>query len=357
MSPMPAQAVEEEVPPSHVTITVVMPDNTQTQEPQTVAQPAPQPSMPDPDPYAAKLYPISVDEVFDGGERWVIKSYELGASDNPADIPRGSFERGGWAYSLVDIIKKETAYAVTRDHMEIATIETETKDMEDILRQLDPSMEYKSEDGFSGVLSLDISSIAVESAGTRTTSYTASAVREYPHLSSNDTSLVPKTITDGGRTMSLSSVNWRPQSTETVDYEQIPVSYSAVATYTATASVTAVTGYITTAEYKGAISRLDQGLTIYTAYFIGTEAEPEMIPLEIISPAPDAGPDEDMETDTAAESGDEDETADEPDSGNAGSTMPALIPVAILALLLGAGGGYYIPRILKNRKPKGDADK
>jgi hypothetical protein len=32
------------------------------------------------------------------------------------------------------------------------------------------------------------------------------ATREYPHLSTNDTSLIPKTITDNGRTLELDNV-------------------------------------------------------------------------------------------------------------------------------------------------------
>jgi hypothetical protein len=184
----------------------------------------------------------------------------------------------------------------------------------------------------------------VETAGTKTSSYTATVKREYPHLSSNDTSLVPKTVTEHGRTYTLASVDWKAQTAETVDYNEIPESYTGIATYTVSASKTVVTGYVTTAIYGGALSKLNQGATVYTAYFAGTEIMPERIPLELIDSVseitPEAGPD------SAAEPA-------EPDAGESVSSARTIIPIALIFLLLGAGGGYYMPRIIKNKKSKG----
>ena len=360
ISPIPAQAAETDKQPSHVTITVVMPDATQEKEPASFPS---LPSVPGVDtttaqqpsaPAVQKLYPTGVHEVLENGVRWVIKIYELGKGEDPADIPRGNFERDGWRYAITDITKKETAAADVRERVEIVTLNTDTKDMETILRQLAPTMEFTSEEGYTGILTLNVSSIAVETAGTKTSSYTASATREYPHLSSNDTSLVPKSITDGGRTLNLASVDWKTNYTMTVDYEQIPASYTAVATYSAQASKTVVTGYITTAEYKGSVSRLNQGLTVYTAYFMGTEIVPEKIPLEIVEPtqAPEPTATEPEETNGA-----ELETEAKAETEENGGLLPILIPAALFALLIGVGAGYYIPRIMKNKKEKGDAKK
>jgi len=355
ISPVQAQAADaDSKPPSHVSITVVMPD------PAAEKDTASFPSLPkvpglDPAPEAPtsnlpKLYPTNIYEVLENGVRWIVKTYELGAGESPADIPRDSFERSagtsgaGWNYSLTDITKKETASADVREHVEVAKLNTGTKDMEAILRQLEPTMEFTSEDGYTGVLALDVASIKVETAGTKTTSYTASAKREYPHLSSNDTSLLPKSITDGGRTLNLASVEWKTNYTMTVDYEQIPASYTAVVTYTAPASNTVVTGYNTTAEYKGSLSKLNQGVTIYTAYFMGTEIVPERTPLEIIDP-------EETGEDTAEVEETEEQTADDEKDK---SPLLSFIPIALFILLLGLGAGYYIPRILKNKKEKGE---
>jgi hypothetical protein len=231
--------------------------------------------------------------------------------------------------------------------------------MEAILRQLSPTIDFTSEDGYFGMLTLDVSSIAVETAGTKTSNYTASATREYPHLSSNDTSLVPKEIKDGGRTLTLASVDWKTNYSMTVDYEQIPSSYTAVASYTAQASRTVVTGYITTAEYKGSVSRLNQGRTTYTAYFMGTEIVPERIPLEIIEPTPEQTPDPTPEaTETPEiEIESEPEIEAEQESKQNGNPLLIIISAVLFALLSGLGAGYYIPRIIKNRNDKNNKNK
>ena len=241
-----------------VSITVVIPNAVKETPPPT---PPPAPKN--------YLYPVSVWESVENGRREIIRTYELAPHERPQDISRESFTRDGVLYELADITRKETANADVRDHTENISVDTQTNDMAAILRLLAPTMEYQSDDGYIGFLQLDIASIKVEQAGTRSSSYTVSATREYPHLSSNDTGLVPKTITDNGRTLTLESINWKTQNYSTVDYSQIPDSYTAIATYTGTASRTTVTGYITTAEYNGVISKILTGKTVYTAYFIG----------------------------------------------------------------------------------------
>jgi hypothetical protein len=169
----------------------------------------------------------------------------------------------------------------TRDHTETVTLNTDTKEIEQILPLLAPTIEFKSEDGFVGVLTLDVPSVKVETAGTKTSSYMMSVTREYPRLSTNDTELVPKTVTDKGKTYHLAGVEWQVGNYSTVDYERVADYYTALATYTATGSSTKVTGYITTAEYSGILSKLVQGRPVYTAHYIGEEIR---TPLKMTEP-------------------------------------------------------------------------
>ena len=234
-----------------------------------IPQSEPKKETPVPIPPKKYLYPVSTYESQNNGRREIIKTYELSAKEKPEDISRESFTRDGWLYELADITRKETSNTDARDHTESISIDTATNDTAAILKLLAPTMDYQSNDGYTGVLQLDVSSIKVEIAGTKSSSYAVSATREYPHLSSNDTSLIPKTITDGGRTLALSNVNWKTQNYTAIDYDQIPDSYTAVATYTGTASRTTVTGYVTTANYRGKVSKITKGKTVYTAYFVG----------------------------------------------------------------------------------------
>ena len=253
-----------------IIITVVIPES------------EPPPAPPPPRDY---LYPVSVRESQENGRREVVRTYELAGSQRSSDISREAFVRDGWLFELADITRRETSETTTREHSRPVTLETATNDMPAILGQLAQTVEYRASDGYTGTLSLDIASIRVEVAGTRSVSSVVSATREYPHLSSNDTSLIPQTITENGNTFTLSNVEWRVQNTVTIDYFPIAESFTAVATYTRTAWRTVATGYVTTAQYHGTLSRTTPGDTVYTAYFIGV---PIVSP--VVSEPPSAEP-------------------------------------------------------------------
>lgn len=74
--------------------------------------------------------------------------------------------------------------------------------------------------------------------------------------------------------MSLSNVTWSVESTALVGDELVPATYSAVATYSGSASSTVATGYITTAEYKGTVVSSGISSILYTVTYLGTKIEP-----------------------------------------------------------------------------------
>ena len=52
----------------------------------------------------------------------------------------------------------------TKDDSVTVSVDTDTKDIDEIIGKLAPTLEYSSPDGFTGLLSLAISSIAIEAA-------------------------------------------------------------------------------------------------------------------------------------------------------------------------------------------------
>jgi hypothetical protein len=217
----------------------------------------------------SQLFPVHVWENREQGRREIIRVYNLRENEDPANIPREPFERDGFRFELGEIVRNETPVLSTKEHTEVIEVNTQSNDLESVIRLLSNTLEYLSDDGYFGVLTLDASGIKIESQGTRSSSRTASRTREFPHLSSADTALVPTSITDGGLTYSLANVEWRTQSVTTVDYTQLPSTYTAVATYTRTATSVSDIGYTTTAEYRGSVSRIATGRTEFTAHFIG----------------------------------------------------------------------------------------
>ena len=141
-------------------------------------------------------YPAEVRASEENGVYRLEKVYYLTAKDDPATIPTADFEREGHTYTLLDLLKNDQTETDTREHIEVVTLESKTKDMAEILKMLEPKLEVRTEDGYEGVLSLDHTTIQVEAAGYGTSSRTVTAERTYPNLSDADVSLVPKSVNE-----------------------------------------------------------------------------------------------------------------------------------------------------------------
>ena len=110
-------------------------------------------------------YPAEVRASEENGIYRLEKVYYLTAKDDPTTIPTADFEREGRTYTLLDLLKNDQTETDTREHIEVVTLESKTKDMAEILKMLEPKLEVKTEDGYEGVLSLDHTTIQVEAVG------------------------------------------------------------------------------------------------------------------------------------------------------------------------------------------------
>lgn len=219
------------------------------------------------------LFPTDIQELDFEGKKEIIKIYELSGGENPSEISKESFDKNGYTYTLYDITKSSSEGVDVKEHSETVTLNTASQNTNTILKELPETKEYESEDGYNGVLKLDIGSIQSGVKGYKNSNYNISETREYPNLSSADTSLVPKSISVNGKSLKLANISWKATNTQSVDYDQLGDTYTAVAVYTGTGTKSSVTGYTTTAIYKGEISKVIKGKTIYTAYFTGTPIE------------------------------------------------------------------------------------
>ena len=221
---------------------------------------------------APTIYPAEVRASEENGIPRLEKVYYLTEKDDPATIPTADFEREGRTYTLLDILKNDQTETHTIDHIEVITQESKTKDMAEIIKVLEPELEISTEDGYTGVLALDYTTIAVEAAGYKTSSRAVSATRTYPNLSDADVSLIPKSVEESGRTLTLANVDWQEAAADHADGYTLALRYNAVATYTGTATSKYATGYTVTAEYKGEITKTSCDTIIYTAIFSSMDA-------------------------------------------------------------------------------------
>ena len=108
----------------------------------------------------ASLYPVEVLEYTAGDldELRISKTYELFPAEDPALIPTEDFERSGRLYTLLTV-----------------TLDSKSKDMEEIMPMLAATCEAATEDGYTGILTLDTASIQVEASGYGTSTKNVSA--------------------------------------------------------------------------------------------------------------------------------------------------------------------------------------
>ena len=162
-------------------------------------------------------------EMFTSGESEAVhmaRIYQLSPVDDPSGIPTRDFEDHGWVYHMVDMSSEEETGTDSRQITRTVTKFSETDKMEKILKALDATMEVTTEDGYSGVLRLDHKSVTVEAAEYATRDSAVSATRLYPDLADADLSLIPKTVEENGRTLTLEDVRWESGwQTDAEDYK------------------------------------------------------------------------------------------------------------------------------------------
>ena len=206
------------------------------------------------------------------GSQQVIKTYTISPGTDPQTLIEEPFVLEGFQYTFADIVKEENYVQDTQHHTKTVTVETADNDLGVILEQLAPTVEY--DDGqYSGTLFLDHTSIHTEASGYTTKYGSTTATKVISGLDRNDMSYVPATTVKGSRTLKLSNVDWQVTGTDLVGEVLMPSQYQAVATYSASTSWQAATGYVTTAEYVGEISRNDVDSITYTLTYHGDTAK------------------------------------------------------------------------------------
>jgi hypothetical protein len=222
---------------------------------------------------AARLaIPVGVTSENLDGREIIVKVYKLPASEDPAYLIEEPFEQNGFVYAFESITKEEKPYEESKTHSETLTVSTASGNLADVLGALSPTLPY--DDGtYGGTLALDHTSIKTEAAGYTTKSHTVSETKTIEGLDRNDPGYVPKSTVKNGRTLTLSNIEWSVGGAGlAADGALLPSAYTAIATYTAGASVSVATGYVTTATYTGRVVSEGVGEVVYTVIYAGKPA-------------------------------------------------------------------------------------
>ena len=216
------------------------------------------------------------------GSQQVIKTYTISPEADPQELIEEPFTLEGYRYTFADIVKVENHVQDSHQQTETVTVETSKNDLGLILEKLAPTLDY--DDGqYCGKLALDHTSIYTEAAGYTTRSYNVTETKTIGQLDRNDMSYVPATTVKDGRTLKLSNVEWQVTGTDLVGEALMPSSYQAVATYSGKVYYSAATGYITTADYVGEVTREGVESVTYQVTYLGTEAQSDSFTGQVIS--------------------------------------------------------------------------
>ena len=230
---------------------------------------------------SAAVYPAEIRSYARQKVLYLEKVYYLTPQDDPNSIPTDSFELDGTNYTLFELLKNDLSETDTREYTKTLTLDSKTKDVNAIIKTLDPELSVTTEDGYSGVLKPDESSISVAASGYKTSQQTITAARTYPNLSDADVSLIPKTTEHNDHTLTLEDVDWEETTAnQTGDYAE-DFRFTAYAIYTGTAVSKKATGYTVTVDYAGEISKTSCDTVMYTAVFSGSEITPPQNPGEV----------------------------------------------------------------------------
>lgn len=214
-------------------------------------------------------YPAEVHHYERNHKRVIEQIYELNHDQEPSDKICEDFAQDGYFYTLESITKTEKSTTDTKEHKEIVTVESGSKNIGDIMPLLAKTKAVTTADGYNGVLKLNESSITVEAKGYKTNSKTVQASRTYHNLLNADLAYIPKSITENGTELELADVNWQKDSTYNPDDYAIGERYLAEAVYQGTKKYSYVTGYKVTAEYTGEVTKETAQKDIYTLTFVG----------------------------------------------------------------------------------------
>lgn len=226
------------------------------------------------------------------------KIYDVPKDTSPDQIPQDDFDRGDMHYTFQDMLRIEMPDIDRKMHSETVTVSSTSDNSNDVMALLPKSKAVTTDDGYSGTAYLDVSSISTKIAGTESISEELSATREYPNMPEMDMTDIPKTVEDNGHTLTFSDIEWIEDTAGTDNIGTVETSYTAVVTYTGTATSSRTTGYTVTATYAGEVSHRNNDCIRYIAVYSGApiviEPEDNTEPPDLtgLLPEQEAQPDE-----------------------------------------------------------------
>lgn len=271
----------------------------------------------------AMSVPIFADDL-----QTIEKVYVISSEFATDGIPTEPFTEGGIEYVFEEFCFADNISNLTRHHTETVSVKTNTVNAEKVMALFEPTKSVTTDDGFTGTLAFDYSTLEIETAGYASYKVDVTEERSYPNLASADTSLVPKTIDKDGVTLTLTDIKWSSTAGATVDGIAIDTRYTAAATYTGTDTKTYVSAYTASADYVGELTKTVRDSVTCTAVFVENPKFVELIPSGTTAPP----------------------VLEFPVTEEKDYTNVAIAAVSVAGAASLAGGGYVLYRVIRRRR-------
>ena len=256
------------------------------------------------------------------------KVYVISSEFAADGIPTEPFTEDGIEYVFEEFRFVDNISELTRHHTETVSVKTNTVNAEKVMALFEPTKSVTTDDGFTGTLAFDYSTLEIETAGYASYKVDVTEERSYPNLASADTSLVPKTIDKDGVMLTLTDIKWSSIAGATVDGIAIDTRYTAAAMYSGTDTKTYVSAYIASADYVGELTKTVRDSVTCTAVFVENPKFVELIPSETTAPP----------------------VLEFPVTEEKDYTNIAIAAVSVAGAATLAGGGYVLYRVIRRRR-------
>ena len=214
--------------------------------------------------------PVSQTEANINGRQVLTKVFEVSPDVNPESLKEYGLVIGGYEYTLSSFTKetatKEDTKSVTKEHEIALTSSNKNDAYVEALKTFPQTLKY-DEEGYAGELNLVASTIEVEETGRSQKKASDVKTKTYT-FDYNDDSLVPATISVGGKTYNRMSVSWSDGAYGPDGV--MPENYIATARYGRSWTYSSVDGYQATATYSGTANLVNSAMVRYTVEYIGT---------------------------------------------------------------------------------------
>ncbi len=216
--------------------------------------------------------PVNVEMVTENGVLVLRKTFETAPGFDPLTLME-NLDNSSYTFSCREILRRELpGELLSRPASKVAVVRMEQDDTEAVARTLPATLEYE-ENGYTGLLYLDASSISTEPEDFESYTCAHTDTQEIGGLPRNDPSYLDKELNG----MTLTGVSFKQGQDG---------QYTATAAYQGTATGKRPVSHVATATYLGEITMEVPGSIQYTVVYEGTPvAQPTPVPAPVPVPA------------------------------------------------------------------------